>query len=99
MRLTLQQETTWNRGLVKAISIMSSSSHRWVLKYPYLGRSFQSGRPVASLLNATIPNTLLLALTAMMFATFCGIILGMLAAMHNRVPGWTEASPQDRSWE
>ncbi|HRX23837.1 MAG TPA: ABC transporter permease [Chitinophagales bacterium] len=68
-------------GSVKAITIMSSSSHRWVLKYPYLGRSFQSGRPVASLLNATIPNTLLLALTAMMFATFCGIILGMLAAM------------------
>ena len=54
-----------------------------VLKQPYLGRSFQSGRSVAGLLNSVIPNTLVLALTAIMIATIIGVILGVFSAVVN----------------
>lgn len=53
-----------------------------VLKKPYLRRSYQTKREVTSILAETVPNTLILATTAMIFATVLGIFLGVLAAVY-----------------
>ncbi|MEO5911537.1 MAG: ABC transporter permease [Pelobium sp.] len=53
-----------------------------VLKMPYLRRSYQTKREVTSILAETVPNTLILATTAMIFATILGILLGMLSAVY-----------------
>ncbi len=54
-----------------------------VAKTPYLGRSYQSNRPVTSILAAAFPNTLLLAFVAIGFAMVAGIILGIISAIKN----------------
>jgi peptide/nickel transport system permease protein len=53
-----------------------------VLKMPYLRRSYQTKREVTSILAETVPNTLILATTAMIFATVLGIFLGVIAAVY-----------------
>jgi len=53
-----------------------------VLKSPYLRRSYQSKRNVSTILAETIPNTFVLAVTAMMFATLLGIVLGVISAIN-----------------
>ncbi|TKB96300.1 ABC transporter permease [Pedobacter cryophilus] len=53
-----------------------------VLKMPYLRRSYQTKREVTSILAETVPNTLILATTAMLFATVLGIFLGVIAAVY-----------------
>lgn len=56
---------------------------RWmmVVKAPYLGRSFQQNRAVGTILRETFPNTLILALASIIFATFLGITMGVIAAL------------------
>ena len=53
-----------------------------VLKWPYLRRSYQTSKNVASLLLEVVPNTLVLATTAMLFAIIIGVFLGILSAVH-----------------
>jgi peptide/nickel transport system permease protein len=53
-----------------------------VIKKPYLRRSYQTKREVTAILSETVPNTLILATTAMIFATIFGIALGVLAAVY-----------------
>lgn len=53
-----------------------------VFKVPYLRRSYQSKRDVTSILSETVPNTFILALTAMFFATVIGVFLGVLSAVN-----------------
>ncbi|MBB5440882.1 peptide/nickel transport system permease protein [Pedobacter sp. AK017] len=52
------------------------------LKWPYLRRSYQTKRDVTTILSETVPNTFILALTAMIFATLVGVFLGVLSAVH-----------------
>ncbi|MEJ2905451.1 ABC transporter permease [Pedobacter panaciterrae] len=52
------------------------------LKWPYLRRSYQTKRDVTTILTETVPNTFILALTAMIFATIIGVFLGVLSAVH-----------------
>lgn len=52
-----------------------------VLKAPYLRRSYQSKKEVWNILMEALPNTIILALVAMLFATIVGILLGILAAV------------------
>lgn len=52
-----------------------------LLKVPYLGRSYQSKRPVSNMIFEALPGTLVLATAAMIFATLIGILLGVLAAL------------------
>ncbi len=53
-----------------------------VIKVPYLRRSYQTKRDVTTILSETVPNTFVLALTAMIFATCIGVFLGVLSAVH-----------------
>ncbi len=52
-----------------------------VVKPPYLRRSYQSKRSVADILAEKIPDTAVLAFAAILFATFIGIILGIISAL------------------
>lgn len=53
-----------------------------VLKWPYLRRSYQTKREVTLILKETVPNTFILALSAMIFATVIGVLLGVVSAVH-----------------
>ena len=59
------------------------SNNRLVaLKWPYLRRSYQTRKDVSETLLDVIPNTLVLATTAMIFATIIGIFLGVISAVN-----------------
>jgi len=53
-----------------------------VVKIPYLRRSYQTKRDVTAILSETVPNTFVLALTAMIFATLIGVLLGVVSAVN-----------------
>jgi peptide/nickel transport system permease protein len=64
-------------------SLFSVSNDKTVaLKWPYLRRSYQTSKDVASLLMEVVPNTLVLATTAMIFAIILGVLLGILSALY-----------------
>jgi peptide/nickel transport system permease protein len=52
-----------------------------VLKFPYLRRSYQTRKPVWSMLMDALPGTIILAFLAMLIATVAGMGLGILAAV------------------
>ncbi|GAA4321021.1 ABC transporter permease [Mucilaginibacter gynuensis] len=52
------------------------------LKWPYLRRSYQTHKDVATLLLEVVPNTLILATTAMLFAITVGVLLGIVSALN-----------------
>jgi peptide/nickel transport system permease protein len=51
------------------------------IKIPYLRKSYQTKKNVGAVLMEALPGTLLLAMAAMIFATFAGILLGVAAAV------------------
>ena len=53
-----------------------------VLKKPYLRRSYQSKKQVGDILMEGFINTIILAVVAMTFAIFFGIIIGIVCAVH-----------------
>jgi peptide/nickel transport system permease protein len=64
-------------------SLIPISKERTIaLKWPYLRRSYQTRKDVASLLMGVIPNTLILATTAMIFAIIIGVMLGVISAVN-----------------
>lgn len=64
------------------LKLVGMGEEALVLKWPYLRRSYQTKREVTTILNDTVPNTFILALTAMIFATGIGVFLGVLSAVH-----------------
>lgn len=52
-----------------------------LLKAPYLGISYQKGRSVSTMVGEALPNSLLLALVAIILAFFLGNVLGIFAAI------------------
>jgi peptide/nickel transport system permease protein len=53
-----------------------------ILKKPYLRRSYQSKKQVGEILMEGFINTFILAVVAMTFAIFFGIIIGIFCAIH-----------------
>ncbi|MCX6200519.1 MAG: ABC transporter permease [Bacteroidetes bacterium] len=70
-----------NADEVKFTSLFTIGSVSLVFKAPYLGKSFQTRRKVSEILSEKIYPTFVLALSAMLFASFAGIILGVFAAV------------------
>ncbi|SMC67677.1 ABC transporter permease [Moheibacter sediminis] len=53
-----------------------------LLKYPYMRTSFQKqGKTVTDIIKETLPNTILLAVSAITFAIIIGILLGIWSAL------------------
>jgi peptide/nickel transport system permease protein len=66
-----------------AIRLLDISDWQLVLKRPYLRESFQqNGRSVASIIAETLPNTAILALSAIIIALAIGILLGIFSAIY-----------------
>lgn len=53
-----------------------------VLKSPYLRRSYQSKKQVSEIIAEALPGTVVLAVGAIFFALFFGILLGVVTAVH-----------------
>lgn len=60
------------------------------IKWPYLRKSYQTKKPVGSILMEALPGTLMLAFSAMLIAVLIGIPLGVLAAVRQNT--WMDTS-------
>lgn len=58
-----------------------SSNRALILKSPYLRRSYQSRKRVSDIIMAALPNTAVLAFSAIIIASLLGIIMGIVAAL------------------
>ncbi len=56
--------------------------NKFGIKITYLRKSYQTKKDTTDVLAEALPATLILALTAMMFACFFGILLGVLSAVN-----------------
>lgn len=72
------------------LTIPAGKGKAVLLKTPYLGRSYQSKRPVWDVLADALPGTIILAFSAILFATVFGIALGVLAALRRGT--WLDTS-------
>lgn len=52
-----------------------------VIKAPYLRRSYINQRPVWDIISSTLPETVVLAITSMIFASIFGILFGIVSAL------------------
>lgn len=80
--LGIHENTTESKEKYHYVKLISSGEEVLALKWPYLRRSYQTKRDVTTILSETVPNTFILALTAMIFATLIGVFLGVLSAVH-----------------
>ncbi|MES2458321.1 MAG: ABC transporter permease [Bacteroidota bacterium] len=80
--LSIHENTIESAEKYKYVRLISFGQDVLVLKWPYLRRSYQTRRDVTEILSETVPNTFVLAVTSMLFATLIGIFLGVLSAMN-----------------
>ena len=73
--------TSLTSGKYNATRLFTIGNTTIVLKYPYLRESFQkTGKPVTQVIAETLPNTIVLAVSAILIAIVLGIILGIISA-------------------
>ena len=66
-----------------AITLFSVAETNVALKIPYLRESFQkNGQKVSSVIGETLPNTFVLAISAIVVALIIGIFFGIISALH-----------------
>ncbi len=63
------------------LRIIGDATGSWVVKAPYLRRSYQTGQPVFSIFWDRFPATLILTAASLCIATLLGISLGIIAAV------------------
>ena len=80
--LSFHENTTDDKEKYHYLKLLSFNRNVFVLKWPYLRRSYQTKREVTTILSETVPNTIILATTAMIFATLVGVFLGVISAVH-----------------
>lgn len=66
-----------------ATKLFTIGSTTIVLKLPYLRESFsKQGKKVSKVISETLPNTFVLAVSAIAIAFFLGLIFGVISALH-----------------
>ncbi|PKQ46056.1 ABC transporter permease [Confluentibacter flavum] len=66
-----------------ATKLFSIGNITTVLKFPYLRESFtKQGKKVSAVLAETLPNTFVLAVTAIIIAMLLGVFLGIVSALY-----------------
>jgi len=86
-----EDQNPWlKEKLSRSTRLISLKKYVIVLKSPWLGRSFQSGRPVSSMLGEALPNSLLLAGVSIILAFGLGTLLGVFSAF--RKDSWADRS-------
>jgi peptide/nickel transport system permease protein len=74
--------TFLREGKYSATKLISLGKTSVVLKFPYLRESFtKQGKKVSEVLKETLPNTFVLAVSAIIIAIILGIILGVISAL------------------
>lgn len=79
--ISIHQNTPENKQKYNYTILFTAGTKSVALKAPYLRRSYQTKRPVMTMLVEALPKTVILALSAMIFATVVGITLGVIAAV------------------
>ena len=75
--------TYLSEGKYSATNFFKVGQTQVVLKAPYLRESFQkSGKPVSQVIGETLPNTAVLAISAISLATLLGALLGVISAWY-----------------
>lgn len=74
--------TFLREGKYTAIQLFTVGNTTTVLKFPYLRESFtKQGKKVSSVIGETLPNTFVLAVSAICIAIVIGICLGIVSAL------------------
>ncbi|TXD84921.1 ABC transporter permease [Subsaximicrobium wynnwilliamsii] len=69
-------------GKYSAITLFTIGEHTTVIKFPYLRESFtKQGKKVSEVIAETLPNTAILAVSAICIAIILGVILGIVSAL------------------
>lgn len=58
--------------------LLTVSNQKWIIKKPYLRRSYQTKRRVSEILAEAFPKTMLLATVSIIFAVVLGIFMGVI---------------------
>lgn len=70
-------------GKYTAANLFTIGNTTVVLKTPYLRESFtKQGKPVSQVIGETLPNTFVLAVSAIIIAIILGLILGIVSAIY-----------------
>ena len=70
-----------------SISIFNLGASTMVLKWPYLRESYhKSGVQVSQVILETLPNTVIVTITALLIAIFFGLLFGVLSAIYAHRP-------------
>ncbi|RBP29844.1 peptide/nickel transport system permease protein [Oceanihabitans sediminis] len=77
-----QDYTFLRKNKYAATNLFSTENTTVVLKFPYLRESFtKQGKKVSQVLAETLPNTFVLAISAITIAMFLGVVLGIVSAL------------------
>ncbi|MEL0454609.1 ABC transporter permease [Flavobacteriaceae bacterium SZ-1-7] len=75
--------TFLKEGKYNAMKLFSIGNTSTVLKFPYLRESFtKQGKKVTQVLAETLPNTFVLAVSAITIAMLIGVFLGIVSALY-----------------
>jgi len=75
--------TFLRQGKYSASPLFTIANTTTVLKFPYLRESFtKQGKKVSQVLAETLPNTFVLAVSAIVIAMLLGIVLGVVSALY-----------------
>lgn len=74
--------TSLSSGKYNGVNLFSIGNTTAILKFPYMRMSFQKqGKSVNSIILETLPNTFVLAITAISLAMLFGVLLGVFSAL------------------
>jgi peptide/nickel transport system permease protein len=79
--ISVYHPSTFDEIQASKLKLITFDSKCLVFKFPYLRRSFQSGKQVNVILSEAFKGTLILALSSILLASFFGVTLGALAAI------------------
>ncbi len=87
---TNEEDYTYlSKGKYSATKLFNASETAVVLKWPYLRESFQkNGKKVSAVIAETLPNTFILAVSAIVIAMFLGVFLGIVSVLFK--DGWID---------
>ncbi|WP_299556286.1 ABC transporter permease [Seonamhaeicola sp.] len=75
--------TSLESGKYSATRLFTIGNTTTVLKFPYLRESFtKQGKRVTEVLGETLPNTFVLAVSAILIAIVLGVVLGIVSALY-----------------
>jgi len=90
---TVEDYTYLSAGKYSATKVFTIGNISAVLKFPYLRESFtKQGKKVSQVLKETLPNTFVLAVSAIIIAIILGLVFGVISARYKDT--WLDKSIQ-----